>query len=832
MGTPRPLDPIATLAGRYRLLRRIGAGARSEVFDAETLEGERVAVKVLAGTADEAERDRFRREARAAHQLRDPHVVSVDDYGVDEASGSAYLVMPRIEGQSLGELLAEQGALAPAVAVSIGVQIAKALAAAHAHGMIHRDVKPSNVLLAQDTDGRIRAMLCDFGMAKHQDTLDALTVSGELLGTPMYMAPEQATDAKRADERSDVWGLGATLCHALAGKPLLHAVRNPSEWFRALTSLPLPSLHDQAPWLDAGLVRVVHGMLIRDQARRCPTARDAMAALLDVQQGGGERMTRDSLRPLSNEDRSRRTLSVSLPTDWADVRVEGPASSPAAIGSRVDGRFELIREIGAGGMGCVFEGRTDDGRPVAIKLLRVDEHDAGKAAQRLLREARSANAVDSPHVVHVMEAGVDASTAQPYLVLELLRGPDLARVISEKGPLEPAVVVWVFVQLCSGLAAAHAKGLIHRDLKPSNIVLHEADDGQLIPKVCDFGIAKRSPMGMDSSPMSLTATGGMLGSPLYMSPEQAENPKNVGPRADVWSLCMSLYEALSGVHPWGSCSTVGEVLSALYTKDLPPLRSVAPWIDAELARTVHRGLQRAPQARFAHAGELGDALRRFAADHAPSATDIRATPLAPKERPRPSLVSRSDSYPQQPQQLGQPRAPSSRGLWVGLVAVAALGVALAGIWLRGAFTSSAEPAAAATSASSPTTAPVASTPVPVHGSLVVSPANVTVRVGGESVVVQDGRVSVSGAPGETLRVELELDGRRAEKTVIVTRDGALIPPAIDLDTEAPAPSPSATVAVSVRASPTATPAAPSATVPDTVAAPSAAPAEPRFKTHW
>ncbi len=803
MGTVHPLN--STLAGRYRLVRSLGSGSRSEVFEAETPQGERVAVKVLTSQADPEDAERFRREALAASELRSPYIVPVTDHGIDDQQGP-FLVMPKIDGGSLADVF-RAGPLSPRSAVQIAMHVADGLAAAHARGVLHRDVKPSNVLLAQEPDG-VRAMLCDFGMAKHQAVIDTLTRTGELLGTPMYMAPEQATDAKRATERSDVWGLGATLCHALAGDPLLHHVRSANEWFRALTVDSLPSLHEMAPWLDPDLVRVVHGMLIRDPGSRCPSARDARDVLRGwLAHHGSEDVL--SLSFLEPSDRDRRTAPPSLPLDWREVS-ERDAS--ATLLGRVDGRYDLVREIGSGGMGRVFEARADDGREVAVKLLRVDVQ-KGDSARRLLREAQSANGVDSPHVVHVMGTGMDESTGQPYLVLELLRGPDLASLIASEGPLDPSAAAWVFVRVCTGLAVAHERGLVHRDVKPSNIVLHADVDGSVVPKVCDFGIAKDG--SVQGTSTSLTSAGAMLGSPLYMSPEQAQNPKNVSPQADVWSLCMSLYEALSGTHPWSSCTTVGEVLSALYTKDVPPLRSVAPWVGEGLEGVVRKGLQRRAEDRYASAAELREALGPFAAEGALALRDLRGVPIEVRATRSPQRVNHRRS--------------------IGLVALGgtALVIALAG-WGTHRSEPSATPALPTSS-----NARAEETAILLQGSLAVRPADAIVRIDGAVVPVRDGVVRISSAAGATALVVVESGDRRTEQHVVMTTSGRLVPAVVDLTADPPPTLRTSDLAIlpSAPLGP-AKSSAPAARSP--VAKPSLAdrtpthttPEQPPFKTQW
>jgi serine/threonine-protein kinase len=174
-------------------------------------------------------------------------------------------------------------------------------------------------------------------------------------------------------------------------------------------------------------------------------------------------------------------------------------------------------------------------------------------------------------------------------------------VLKKEGALDPQVAVRLVLQGASGVAAAHASGVIHRDIKPANLFLQVDDVSQQVTvKVCDFGVAKRTrvnEMGNAVSHLSLTRTGGMLGSPMYMSPEQAKNAKAVDERTDVWSLSVVLWEALSGQRLWGGQTSLGELIIAICTEPIPQLEAVAPWVPRDLARVVHRGLERDPALR-------------------------------------------------------------------------------------------------------------------------------------------------------------------------------------------------------------------------------------------
>ncbi|HEY2509426.1 MAG TPA: protein kinase, partial [Polyangiaceae bacterium] len=289
------------------------------------------------------------------------------------------------------------------------------------------------------------------------------------------------------------------------------------------------------------------------------------------------------------------------------------------LGEKV-GRYRLARLLGHGGMGAVYEARRDDGEVFAMKIIRQDMVDSqgDRAVRRFVREASAAARIDSPHVARVIEAGTDDARELPYIVMELLHGRDLAALLRERGPLRPGAVVPLFVQACEGLAAAHACGIVHRDVKPANLFLHDAD-ASLTVKVCDFGIAKNI-LPEDHS-LDLTRTGGVVGSPMYMSPEQAQNARNVDRRTDIFSLGVSLYEALTGRTPWTG-STVGELILAICTGSPPNVARVAPWVPPELAAVVNRALAQKREERFQSAEEFAQALRPLG-DAVPSLEGLR-----------------------------------------------------------------------------------------------------------------------------------------------------------------------------------------------------------------
>jgi serine/threonine protein kinase len=639
----------SVLGGRYRLERLLGAGGMGAVYEAVDPQGGRFAVKLLLGMSEgRRETARFAREARITSTLSHPNITNVLDSGVDAASGAPYLVMELLSGQDLDARLRSGGPLAPSVAVRILLRACAGIEAAHVAGIIHRDLKPSNIFLHDAGGGEVVVKVCDFGLAKQLFTEDSVTQSGTILGSPSYMSPEQLRNTKGIDGRTDVWSLGMTLYEMLAGAPAFDHAQSLTALMILLTTQDVPPIQDRSPWVSEALAMVTHGALLRDLDARCPNVGALIDALRPLS-GGSERLVL-SMFGLPALERERAVAPrARLPRAWASVEAHAPSLPPPShrdsatvrlLGHTLGGRYPLLGVLGHGGMGAVYETRGSAGEPLAIKVIRGDgAEDGGRrksgALERFVREARAVMSITSEHVVKVVDADTDPAQHVPFIVMERLVGQDLAELLRTVGPLEPAPLARIFTEACRGLAAAHALGVVHRDIKPANLFLHELPSGVIVTKICDFGVAKRVLAGdADETAIDLTSTGGFLGSPLYFSPEQAQNAKNVDLRSDIWSLAISMYEAISGRRPWEGATTVGEIILAVCTEDVPPLLSAAPWIPAELAAVIHRGLRRNAAERYASMEEFAAALEPFATE-----PRVRRAMLVPVPRDKRALAT-------------------------------------------------------------------------------------------------------------------------------------------------------------------------------------------------
>lgn len=244
---------------------------------------------------------------------------------------------------------------------------------------------------------------------------------------------------------------------------------------------------------------------------------------------------------------------------------------------------------------------------LAVKIIsgRLLASTSGDGVRRFRREAKAASAIDSPHIVRVLDSGEDEHTGELFIVMEHLDGDDLQRVLERVGPLAPSVALRIAVQALRGLVRAHEARIIHRDIKPANLFLARQPNGEMTVKLLDFGIAKIKADPLDvAHSTGLTTTGTFLGSPLYMSPEQVQSSKDIDERTDLWSLGATLYCALTGQAPHQHISAVGKLIFTICSTPAPPLRERAPWISAEIARAVHQALTIDPDKRFSSAAEM------------------------------------------------------------------------------------------------------------------------------------------------------------------------------------------------------------------------------------
>lgn len=298
---------------------------------------------------------------------------------------------------------------------------------------------------------------------------------------------------------------------------------------------------------------------------------------------------------------------------------------PFEVGTVLLGKYRVDRVIGYGGMGIVLAAthvQLQD--QVAIKLLHAEVASKAQRVARFLREAQAAASLRSENVVRVFDVG-QLESGMPYMVMELLEGQDLA-----SGPIGPGLpvedAVDYVVQACDAMAVAHARGMVHRDLKPANLFLVRDEHGIPTVKILDFGISKLKRPTRDD--FTLTEAKEVMGSPLYMSPEQVRSARDVDSRADIWSLGTILYELVTGQTPFEG-ESLGAVLYAVVSDNPQPMTALRVDVPSGLSAVVARCLEKNPAHRYPTARELQQALLPFASVRSQAKMALRASSMPP-----------------------------------------------------------------------------------------------------------------------------------------------------------------------------------------------------------
>jgi eukaryotic-like serine/threonine-protein kinase len=296
------------------------------------------------------------------------------------------------------------------------------------------------------------------------------------------------------------------------------------------------------------------------------------------------------------------------------------ALSPAneLVGAVLNGRWRLMRLLGEGGMGAVYEAEGAPGvGKRAIKLLHQEYVQEEQILSRFFAEAEATRTLNHPNVAQVLETAT-AENGTPYLVMELLQGVPVASYVDQGQALPQAQAVHLVHGVLQALSAAHARGIVHRDIKPDNLFLVHDANGSFHTKVLDFGIAKV--MDVAGGMGQKTRTGVLLGTPGYMSPEQIRDSKGVDARTDLWSVGIIFYELLTGVSPFPAANEFARLTSVL-TEEVKPIEEVAPQL-ALWSGFIHRALAKDPARRFQSADEMAGTLLATARG-----------PVAPNPRP-------------------------------------------------------------------------------------------------------------------------------------------------------------------------------------------------------
>jgi serine/threonine protein kinase len=282
------------------------------------------------------------------------------------------------------------------------------------------------------------------------------------------------------------------------------------------------------------------------------------------------------------------------------------------VGRTLAGKYQLLKLLGQGGMGMVFEGRNlEFGKRVAIKLIDNSHAQSAELAARLRREARAASAIESDSIVQVFDVGDDETTGV-FMVMEFLVGEDLSSRIRREQRIDVGTAITIAYSIARALARAHGAGVVHRDLKPANVFLSVREDGSLQVKLLDFGISKIVADDKKSQLGGLTRMGTAIGTPHYMSPEQAQGLPDIDGRTDVWALGGLMYEMLTGTSAYPELPTYEQTIVRILTARPTPLLQAAPWVPPAIAAIVDAALEHDLARRLPDAGSFARMLTESA----------------------------------------------------------------------------------------------------------------------------------------------------------------------------------------------------------------------------
>ncbi len=514
------------------------------------------------------------------------------------------------------------------------------------------------------------------------------------------------------------------------------------------------------------------------------------------------------------------------------LRAHEPEASDPLIGKILQDRYRVVRKLGEGGMGAVYEGEhLVIKKRVAIKLLHPQFAMSGDIVARFHQEALAATAIGHEHIVEVNDMGRTPEGAI-FMVLEFLSGTDFAGLLEKEPRLPIGRVVHIVVQVCDGLAAAHAKGIVHRDLKPENIFLLKRGGDPDFVKVLDFGISKfQSSDTGGGAGRAATKTGSIMGTAYYMSPEQAQGKKSVDHRTDIWALGVILYRALTGRYPFDD-DAYPMLIVKICTETPTPIRTLRPDVPEALANVIDRCLTRDVDRRVQDCPTLKASLLPFESITAPppkkASSDAFASTM-PSDSPKlPAAIAtpvERDATQVPAQSHVRPSmatgVPSSNGpRWMGIVGLVVVAAALAGGGAWWVSTRAPDPTAVVAPPPSTTMEPPPTVAEAID--FIVSPTDAVVLIDGRPATsAEDGHwsyvVDADDAALHELRIEARGFRSRVEDVRLSYHQRIVVDlqPGTGVDDRrgtAPPPPPSTTTGHHPRATAPATTASPATTV--------------------
>ncbi|MBN2714854.1 MAG: protein kinase [Deltaproteobacteria bacterium] len=607
--------------GRYHLLSRLSRDPISEQFLSawgveQGIDQLRVIRCIYPRVAQEAEFiGLFQEEARALSRLSSDNIARIMEVNVQ--GDIPFVAREYVEGLTLERLLvlaaSKKQKLPWELSVHIATEILRGLDYIHRRedihgnpmGMRHGDVRPGTVIVS--FAGEVK--LINFG-SMLRFIVDEATHAQLMELRNAYLPPEMRDEADPC-ESGDRWAV-AMILNTLMGGPI-PVLGEENRW-----SAPrLSKLVDGAPKvLDEFIERAFHS----NPDERFKTAAAMRSVLVEILGDHASGHPPDDLAILTEElgrddDRHMKELVRSMLKKPAEISLGNTARGASMIGPGyiLDGRYHLLRELGEGGMGTVFEAEHQGlGKKCAVKVLHERVMSDSSTVERFKREAQIIGNIGHPNIVGAQDFGI-CEKGYYYLAMDLLDGKPLSHRIWE-GNLSYYEICRIMSEVCDGLQAAHEAGVIHRDLKPDNV--HLTSNGA---RILDFGIAKT--VGLDSRNEALTRTGHICGTVDYIAPEQIRGGSD-DPRSDLYAVGVMIYECLTGETPFHG-RTVGEALHKAINDKLvyPSKRSGKKDIPTQLESVCVKALNRKAEKRFDSAKEMGVTLRDIASKLQSSATN-------------------------------------------------------------------------------------------------------------------------------------------------------------------------------------------------------------------
>lgn len=646
----KPTDALVgqILLGEYAILDVLGQGGFARVYKAKQLSADRfVALKTITSNEPDVVA-RFTHEVKVHSKLHHKNVAQALDCLTVPETGQTFFVMEYLPGLTMQEVLRTQGkVLRESDVINVFSQICDALEHAHNKGIVHRDLKPGNIILCEE-DGRLLVKVVDFGIARVQEEMQRLTKTGETVGSPLYMSPEQCM-GKELDQRADVYSLGIVLFEALTGQRPYPSL-NLREVMRDHCD---PAVHP--PGIESTgctmrgakqLDTIIDTALATFTDKRFQSIGDFKEALRfwykSVESGDtdravpirmsaeGPRQAVKDERPISSSDeRQLRELvlkkqesrepgkaqwdsaqfytSVEGKETGARVTISGAQLnlSESLVGKILAKRYRILDLLGEGAMAVVYRALdTSNQQMVAIKTLKFVDSDL---CARFAREVEIHSELKHANIVKAIDC-FEVSNGQSFFVMEYLKGVALENYIATQGKVNDLMdLSSIIAQICDAIEYAHEKGVIHRDIKPENIILIE-QRGQLRVKVLDFGVAK-----IQEDLQRLTRTGVIIGSPAYMSPEQCLG-KPLDCTSDIYSLAVVAYELVTGKLPYAAANDI-EVMKAHCNQAILPVPITTHRQDlaaSDLLESVfQKALKKDPSQRYEDVAELKQDLDQW-----------------------------------------------------------------------------------------------------------------------------------------------------------------------------------------------------------------------------